>query len=204
MHKPECKGFFQPACPITLASASPRRKELLQALGLAFAVCPYDGKEPPAESTESPEEYALRTARLKAMGVAGSYPGSVVIGADTIVVLEGKIMGKPRDREDAIYTLTELSGRRHQVVTGCSFICHEKEFMQEFTVSSWVWIASFSQEIIRAYVDTGEPMDKAGSYAVQGMGSFMIEKIEGSYTNVVGLPLYETIDLLLKNGFLKR
>jgi septum formation protein len=189
---------------LTLASASPRRKGLLQGLGLEFAVCPYDGKEPSAGRNESPEDYALRIARLKAMGVAKSFPGSVVIGADTSVVLDGKIMGKPRDREDAICTLTELSGRRHQVVTGCSFVCLEKEFIQEFTVSSWVWIASFSREIINAYVDTGEPMDKAGSYAVQGMGAFMIEKIEGSYTNVVGLPLFETIDMLLKNGFLTR
>jgi septum formation protein len=172
-------------------------------MGLEFEICPYEGDEPPPELNEAPEKYALRTARLKALGVAGKFPESLVMAADTSVVLDGRIMGKPRDREDAVRMLIELSGRRHQVVTGCSFVFLKNEFFKEFVTCSMVWIASFPKEFIYAYVDTGEPLDKAGSYAIQGMGAFLIERIEGSYANVVGLPLFETINMLLTHGFLK-
>jgi len=175
----------------------------LSGLGLDFVVSPSDSQEALPRSGESPLEYAELNSRLKALDVARRYPQAASLGADTIVVLDGEILGKPRDENHALDMLSRLVGRSHEVITSCCIVWPEKLIKVEFSASSFVWLAEQNPDILRAYVATGEPLDKAGSYAVQGIGAFMVERIEGSYSNVVGLPVDKVIKYLMDLEVLK-
>lgn len=180
---------------LILASRSPRRSELLGSLGVAFEVSPSRVEEH-TDPQRSPEENALKIARDKARWVARLNPGHPVLGADTMVVLDLEIIGQPADEEDAFRILSRLAGRKHRVVTGVVLI-EPDGAEHEAVVSSPVTIKNASAEEIRSYIATGEPMDKAGAYAIQGEGSFLVESWEGSYSNIVGLPL-EALEKLLQ------
>jgi septum formation protein len=182
---------------IILASASPRRAELLQQIGLNFSVRPADIDETP-EPDETPEHYVERLAREKALAVAGSSPECLVLGSDTSVVLEGKILGKPTDPADARETLARLSGATHQVMTGVALATEGQ--CQSVLVITEVCFRQLSSAEIDAYVASGEPMDKAGSYGIQGLGGIFVNELRGSYSAVVGLPLQETATLLAGAG----
>ncbi len=180
---------------LILASQSPRRVELLKRIEKDFDVFPSSVEEI-LDPERSPAENAVALAREKALQVAGRYRGSFVVGADTLVTLEGKILGKPSGMNDARRILKFLSGREHQVVTGVAVVNGRGEIFSEAEVSA-VNIKPLSEDEIDRYIGTGEPMDKAGAYAIQGAGSFMVESYRGSFSNIVGLPL-ETLDKLLK------
>lgn len=168
-----------------LASRSPRRAELLQAAGFDFTVRVAEIDETPREG-EKPREYVLRLAEEKARAVAAE-DGEIVLAADTTVVLGSEIMGKPLDRADAARMLRALSGQRHEVITG---ICLRRGVQALCDIASTaVWFAELSDAEIADYVASGEPMDKAGAYGIQGLASRFIDRIDGSYTNVVGLPV---------------
>ncbi len=203
MYKCQCQGPFQTTCTLVLASSSPRRQGLLSGLGLDFVVRPSESQETVPRPGESPLEYAESNSRLKALDVAQRYPQAVSLGADTIVILNGEILGKPGDENDAFSMLSRLVGRSHEVITSCCVVWPEKEIMVEFSASSFVWLAEQDRDVLKAYVATGEPLDKAGSYAVQGIGAFMVERIEGSYSNVVGLPVDKVIKYLMELKVLK-
>ncbi len=190
----ENTGPFRALTPIVLASASPRREELLSGTGLAFEILPSEAEEPRPGPDETPGAYACRMAWLKAREVASRRPKAVVIGADTVVAVGRDILGKPRDRDQARRMLGLLSGREHQVVTGCAVVSGEES--QDFFVSTAVRFADLSPEEIEAYTALPEPYDKAGGYAIQGQGAFLIREIRGSYTNVVGLPVSELLEVL--------
>jgi septum formation protein len=146
--------------------------------------------------TESPQDHVIRLAEAKAQDVAKRYPDRWVIAADTIVYINGSILGKPKDRKEAIEMLHNLSGQEHWVLTGFS-VCHlEKGKNDKEAVQTAVKMKTLGLTEMEWYVQTGEPFDKAGGYAIQGIGSFMIESIRGSYTNVVGLPLCELVQML--------
>jgi len=183
---------------IILASASPRRAELLQQIGLSFSVCPADIDETPAPD-ETPEQYVERLAREKALAVAESSPECLVLGSDTSVVLDGVILGKPSGPADARETLTRLSGAGHQVVTAVALVTEGQ--CQSSLVITEVCFRELSAEEIEAYVASGEPMDKAGSYGIQGLGGIFVNELRGSYSAVVGLPLQETAALLAGAGY---
>ncbi|UCJ16889.1 Maf-like protein [Pseudomonas sp. MM211] len=179
-----------------LASASPRRSELLKQIGVPFLtrIVPID--ETP-QADEAPEAYVERLALAKAVAVLDSLTecdGAVVLGSDTAVVLDGRILGKPIDRADAVATLTALSGREHQVLTAVALISNERSGAR--VVTSTVRFKPLSQAQIEAYWETGEPHDKAGSYGIQGLAAVFVSQMQGSYSAVVGLPLCETAELL--------
>jgi septum formation protein len=185
---------------IVLASASPRRRRLLNGIGIHFQVAP-SGIDELAVEGETPTEQVTRLALAKAWDVAPQFPGDWVLGADTIVVVDGMILGKPEHEEEATQMLTTLSGRFHEVFTGYALVntaFAERERVN--AVRSEVFIRSLRQEEITRYVRTGEPMDKAGAYAVQGIGAALVQRIIGSYTNVVGLPLCEVTQELRDLG----
>ncbi|MBP1696577.1 MAG: Maf-like protein [Deltaproteobacteria bacterium] len=184
---------------LILASKSPRRYELLNQVGLDFEVIP-SGVVEDFFNTESPREHVLRLAEAKAMEVASKYPDRWVVAADTIVYINGSILGKPKSREEAAEMLRRLSGREHRVLTGFSVCYLEKRNNDKEAVQTMVRMKPLTPVEIEWYVHTGEPLDKAGGYAIQGIGSFMIESIQGSYTNVVGLPICELIQMLNRLG----
>lgn len=171
---------------LVLASASPRRQELLRAAGIAFEVQPADIPEDPLPQ-ENAKDYAERLAGEKALAVATQRPGNAVLGADTVVVIDNQILGKPADDADAIRMLRQLSGHSHQVITGVCLAAGGQRFTGSET--TLVTMSDISQKEIDDYVATGEPMDKAGAYAIQGIASRWIPRIEGDYSNVVGLPV---------------
>lgn len=185
---------------LVLASASPRRQELLRNAEIPFTVQPADIDETPLEG-ESAKDCAQRLAREKALAVFQSHPQSCVIGADTIVVIDKEILGKPCDAADAARMLRSLSGRTHEVITGVCLVWNqmagdlkkqprtEDRELRTASETTLVTICKLSEEDIRGYVATGEPMDKAGAYAIQGIASRWIPRIEGDYSNVVGLPV---------------
>jgi septum formation protein len=184
---------------LILASKSPRRYELLKQVGLDFEVVPSRVIEDFAQ-TESTQEHVIRLAEAKARDVARGYPDRWVIAADTIVYINGSILGKPKSREEAMEMLNRLSGQEHWVLTGFS-VCHlGKGKSDKEAVQTAVRVKPLTSVEMEWYVQTGEPFDKAGGYAIQGIGSFMIESIQGSYTNVVGLPLCELIQMLNRQG----
>ena len=195
-HK-ECKGPFQTAYPLILASKSPRRFELLNGLGLEFSVEEAKITELEQGAGLNPDQLVVENAKLKAFFVAKNFPSHFVIGADTCVYIDGKILGKPRDKEDAVKMLKLLSGKWHTVFTGFCICCKEKEIIEVEVVDTKVLLYAFNEDIIRAFCSTKEPYDKAGAYAVQAVGGFMVKRLNGSYTNVVGLPISELIDMLL-------
>ena len=168
-----------------LASQSPRRSEILRQAGIPFTRRVAAVDETPLEG-EKPEDYVVRLAELKALAVPAG-PGETVLGADTTVVIDGEMLGKPADAADARRMLARLSGRQHEVITG---ICLKRgvEVVRDCATTK-VWFALMSAREIEEYVSSGEPMDKAGAYAIQGLASKFIEKIDGCYFNVVGLPV---------------
>ena len=170
---------------LVLASRSPRRSEILQQAGIQFVVRPADIDETPRRD-EQPRDYVMRVAREKAMAVPAG-PAEIVLGADTTVVIGGRIMGKPRDPSDAIHMLETLSGQRHDVITGICLRTAARS-IADCSVTS-VWFAALSSREIQEYVAGGEPMDKAGAYGIQGLASRFVERIEGCYFNVMGLPV---------------
>jgi len=182
---------------LILASSSPRRRELLGGLGLRFTVRAVDLDETPLPG-EKPEETVLRLAREKA--AARAHPGEIVLAADTVVVIDGELLGKPRDPEDARRMLARIAGREHTVFTGVAVEEPGRGRVTEIA-SSRVRMAPLTSEQIEWYVETGEPMDKAGSYAVQGIGALFVEEVFGNYTNVVGLPLPLTWKLFRAVGY---
>jgi len=184
---------------LILASESPRRYELLKQVGLDFEVVPSNVSEDFVQA-ESPRDHVIRLAEAKAREVANQYPDGWVVAADTIVCINGSILGKPKGREEAVEMLRRLSGREHRVWTGF-FVCHsERGESDKEVVQTAVRVKPLTSAEIEWYVQTGEPLDKAGGYAIQGIGSFMVESIQGSYTNVVGLPLCELIQMLTRLG----
>ena len=180
---------------LILASASPRRADLLKSLGLDFDIIPSRIDEL-ADDSESPIDHVLRLSREKARSVGNDFPGSTVLGADTIVVIQGEILGKPADRPAAEGMLRKLSGRVHEVYTGFTLFPPTSLAPISQMVRSLVTFRSISDDEIAWYVSSPEPYDKAGGYAVQGLGAFFIREIHGSYTNVMGLPLCEVVDVL--------
>jgi septum formation protein len=174
---------------LILASASPRRAEILRTAGLQFAVLSSAVDETPLPG-ETPHDMVQRLALAKAELVAARAVGpAIVIAADTVVALEGTILGKPRTSEDARQMLEKLSGRTHSVITGVTLIRLPDAERREFIETTQVHFASVSKEEIAKYLATGEPFDKAGAYAIQGLGGRFIPRIDGCYFNVVGLPL---------------
>jgi len=172
---------------IILASASPRRERLLRELGLRFlVVCP-DGIEELAGGA-APDVVAMQNAQRKARAIAGRHPHSIVIGADTIVVLDGQIFGKPRDRDDARRMLSQLAGHRHEVITGVCLVHRSLDTELVFADTTRVWMRSLEPAQIAEYHGKIDPLDKAGAYAIQEHGEGIVERIEGSYNNVMGLP----------------
>jgi len=188
--------------PLVLASASPRRKRLLQKIGLPFRILPSHIEE--IHSENDPAAFACGLAEKKALAVNSNAEKGWILGADTVVVLGKKILGKPKDRDDAHSMLELLSGKEHDVITGFCLIDPSGELCHSGYITTIVKIKRLSDEEITAYIDTGEPYGKAGGYAIQGMGSFMVEGINGSYSNVVGLPVCALIKALLASGALKR
>lgn len=205
---PAGPGAYRTLSALVLGSSSPRRRELLGSLGLEFEVCPSNAPEPPPLPGEDPEAYARRMARNKTMDVAALYPDATVLGADTIVVLPGEpgtdalVLGKPVDEADARAMLARLSGRSHLVITGCCLALPGKPEPLCFAISTEVFMRASTSEELAAYAATGEPSDKAGAYAIQGLGAFLVERVSGSYTNVVGLPVTQCASALLEHGII--
>lgn len=186
---------------IILASASPRRMELLASAGIEFDIHPGDVPEE-ALPGEAPEDHVVRLAREKALNVASRVEGRFFIGADTVVVCAGEIMGKPKDSADAERMLRKLSGASHQVITGFALYDRERNDVLSGAVTTDVCFKQLRDEEIHAYIATGCPFDKAGAYAIQGGAAHMVKRIDGSYTNVVGLPLCEVVEALRAIGAL--
>ena len=192
---------------IVLASASPRRQEILRNAGIPFSVQAADIDETPLKD-ELPRDCAERLAREKALTVWRMRPGDMVLGADTIVVADGAILGKPVDGDDAVRMLRLLSGRVHQVITGVcvvggrgdSQLTSSEPETRTASETTSVTMNELSDAEIREYVATGEPMDKAGAYAIQGMAARWIPRIEGDYSNVVGLPMALVYSMLRERG----
>jgi septum formation protein len=192
--------------PLVLASASPRRRELLARTGLAFEVLPADVAEEP-RAGEAPRALVERLAAEKATRVRDRLPAAprrVVLGSDTIVTLDGEILGKPRDAEHAVGMLRRLAGRTHTVWTGVAVAETGAAALRIRSVESRVTLRAAGEAELRAYVASGEPLDKAGAYALQGEGRRLVSRVEGSETNVIGLPLEETLALLAEAGLTPR
>ncbi|MCX7828988.1 MAG: Maf family protein [Thermanaerothrix sp.] len=183
---------------LILASGSPRRRELIAGLGWDFQVLTSQVDESPLPG-ESPEDMVLRLSLAKARDVAFKVPGAVVIGADTVVDLDGQILGKPRDRNDGLRMLMALQGRSHRVHTGVSVVMDDKHVWGGETTI--VKFRPLSLHDAMCYISTGEGDDKAGSYAIQGKGAMLVESVEGCYFNVVGLPILRLSRLLEELGF---
>lgn len=187
--------------PIVLASASPRRQELLRKAGIEFVVRPADIPEVPALG-EAPLAFGERMALEKARAVRESIPSEIILAADTVVAVDDQILGKPENDDDAIRMLRLLAGRTHSVITS---VCLSGENFEDVrSENTQVEFAPMTDEDIREYVRTGEPMDKAGAYAIQGMASRWITKVEGDYYNVVGLPVDLVWRMLQVRGVLFR
>lgn len=180
---------------IILASASPRRKEILENTNIKLRIIKSEIDEVVFEN-ELPCQVAMRLALEKSMDIATKHTSSLVIGADTIVVLDNMILGKPKDEEDAINMLSRLSNREHQVITGISLLnLDANKKIIDYVVSN-VKFKDLSEDDIKDYINTKESLDKAGAYGIQGYGALLVEKIEGDYFNIVGLPISKVSDLL--------
>jgi septum formation protein len=182
-----------------LASSSPRRRELLASIGLAFEVRPSNVPEVHQEG-EAPEEYVARLSRDKAHALASRFPAAWVIAADTTVMIGEQLLEKPADARDAARMLAAIAGRTHVVYTGVTLENRERDWCDTRVAESEVRMLPLSPDEIEWYVGTGEPLDKAGAYAVQGIGALFIESIHGSYTNVVGLPLATLFQMMRRAG----
>jgi septum formation protein len=186
---------------IVLASASPRRRELLAQVGISFQVVPSEADET-LLADETPESHVVRLSCDKALEVARRpyQRGRWFIGSDTVVVRDGVVLGKPADAAEAAGMLASLSGHSHRVISGYAVLDRQSGRMLSDAVTTWVFFKDLTSREIEGYIATGEPFDKAGAYAIQGIGAFMIPRIEGSYTNVVGLPLCAVISALEELG----
>ena len=180
---------------IILASNSPRRRQYLKDLGLNFTVCSVSIDETPS-SGEDGGEFVVRMAREKAAAASREHRNSWIIAGDTAVCLDDRILGKPVDQEEAVSMLMSLSGREHTVQTGLCLMHAGKNLTRYCSVNAKVLFAGFDISTARAYAGTGEWTDKAGAYGIQGKGAFLVRAVKGSYTNVVGLPLYELVEML--------
>jgi len=194
---------------LILASQSPRRKMLLEQVGISFSVIPPDADETIIDETICPEEYARIISERKAADVAkkvsfkvsfNDYTSPVVLAADTIVVIDGHILGKPDTEEEAFSMLSRISGNWHEVMTGVTIIDTGTGNTQSHVEKTRVKIRHLDQNAILRYINSGEPFDKAGAYGVQALGALLVEKIEGDYFNVVGLPLYKVSLMLARTG----
>jgi septum formation protein len=195
-----------PARPLILGSASPRRRDILTGLGIPITVMPADVDEALAYA-EEPLAYVDRIVAAKLAAVAarsGQTPRAGLLVADTIVVLDGQVLGKPADVQDAERLLGRLAGREHRVHTRYALAAPEGETLVARTVTSDVRLRAAAPETLAGYARTGEGLDKAGAYAIQGIGAFLVESIHGSYSNVVGLPACEVVQDLLMTGLLER
>ena len=183
---------------LILASASPRRASLLSQIGLTFEVCPSDVVEPPLSvySNKSASEITRELALIKAKAVAQDHNDGVIIGADTLVSLDGELLGKPSDDADALTMLTHLSGSCHEVVTGVALIDAATGRDNVWSETTQVYFRELSRTEITAYIASGEASDKAGAYGIQGRGAAFVRRIEGCYFNVVGLPLASLVEHL--------
>lgn len=184
---------------LILASASPRRAEILHRLGLRFRVVPSRVREDGLDG-ETPEEHAERLAREKALEVGHLWPASLVLAGDTVVVRDGVLLGKPRDQDDAVRMLLSLAGRTHEVMSGLALALPDGSVPSGVSVTL-VEFRAFDERLARCYVETGEPMDKAGAYGIQGLGGALVRRIAGDYHTVVGLPIYLLLDLLEEAGW---
>lgn len=184
---------------LVLGSASPRRADLLRQIGLSFDVITSDVDETLLPG-EDPSTYCTRIARDKARDVASRCEGRVIIGADTVVVIDGGILGKPADESEARSMLEKLSGRTHTVITGVSVLERLTGECETFSVTSHVTFRTMNPEEIDRYIATGEPIGKAGAYAIQGKAAVFVRWISGSYSNIMGLPIYETALALSRFG----
>lgn len=183
---------------IILASASPRREQLLKQIGLVFRIIPSDAEEDKIEAS-LPEQYVQKCALAKAIMIRQQVnPDDIVIGADTVVVLDGIIFGKPIDAADAKRMLGCLAGRTHSVWSGLAVVSAQGQVTR--AVETRVTLAQLSSQQIERYVTSGEPMDKAGAYAIQGLGAMFVERVDGCYYNVVGLPLQTLTQILATLG----
>jgi septum formation protein len=186
---------------IVLASESPRRVDILRTLGISFSIIPPDIDETKLKD-ETPQEFVARISYEKANKVGQHFPDKWVIAADTIVVLKGKVLGKPKDERDAFNMLRTLRGKWHKVITGYCVLNLLKNVVYRDIVETKVFVRHMTDDEITRYIKTSEPMGKAGSYAIQGKGGYMVKEIKGSYTNVVGLPICEIAEALLSLGVL--
>ncbi len=184
---------------VILASTSPRRRELLALLGITFEVVPPAAEEVPSPEL-SPREQAKQFALDKALSIARRHPDDLVLGSDTVIEIDGTLVGKPRDLDDAETMLRQLRGRSHHVHTGIALI-HETAYVTVVQVeTALVRMTPFTDQELKGYLKTGESLGKAGAYSIQGEAARFIEKIEGDYPTIVGLPLRQTADLLEQRG----
>ncbi len=183
---------------IVLASSSPRRRHLLEMLGIDHQVVPADVREV-QEPGELPATMAVRLARVKAQAVAKERSDAPVLAADTVVVIDDEVLGKPTDEGDARQMLQRLSGRSHVVITAVALVLPEGKTLERYDMTR-VWFRTLSRETIAEYVATGEPLDKAGSYGVQGYGAVLVDRVEGDFFSVMGLPLRLVVELLAAAG----
>ena len=188
---------------LILASKSPRRSELLKQAGLTFSVIPSDFDESTL-ALSNPDSYVITLAESKALDISQKHPAAWIIGADTIVLIENKILGKPGSKKEAFDMLRRLSDKTHQVLTGYCICCKKKNKFFSETVKTDVRFKKLNDAEINWYIQTGEPFDKAGGYAIQGIGTFLVKGINGSYTNVVGLPVCEVMEFLALEGVIGR
>lgn len=197
--------MFKTLQPLILASESPRRKRLLESVGVEFKAYPSGINESIRADYpgETPAGIAERCACRKADSVSPLNPAAWILGADTTVVLDGRIFGKPSCSAEAAQMLDMLSDRTHEVITGMCLLGPRGNVCRSGAITTLVRFKSISAREIEAYVKTGEPLDKAGSYGIQGIGAFLVRSVEGSYTNVVGLPLCETLDWLIDENIIE-
>ncbi|KAA0256882.1 septum formation protein Maf [Deferribacter autotrophicus] len=184
---------------IILASGSPRRRALLSRLGINFQYVTSTIEEKLNPDKDIVDE-VIRLATMKAYDVARIYDEAFIIGADTVVVCEGKVLGKPLTKENAVKMLKFLSGKKHQVITGVAVINKNAKFIKQFHDITDVYFKNLNDDLIEWYIENDEPFDKAGAYGIQGMGCLLVEKIEGSYENVVGLPVSKLFDVFKEIG----
>ena len=182
-----------------LASASPRRREMLSSLGIDLTIVTADIEESRGPD-EDPASFVCRMAREKAAAVSGIYPDAWIVAADTVVCLGNSVMGKPENCAAAAEMLAGLSGRWHEVLTGFCLSCGAKDVSIVRWVKTDVKFMELDSALIASYVDSGEPLDKAGAYGIQGLGGAFVEKIRGSYSSVVGLPVAELVSDMLRHG----
>ena len=186
---------------IVLASESTRRIDILRTLGVSFSIIPPDIDEA-KKPDETPKDYVSRVAHEKAQKVGELFPDKWIIGADTVVVHKGKVLGKPKSEDEAFVMLKRLRGNWHKVYTGYCVLNVSRGITYRDVAETKVFIKDLTDEEIEKYIKTSEPLDKAGSYAVQGKGGYMVKEIKGSYSNVVGLPICEITEVLLSLGIL--